>query len=163
VQYYRTIKLGMGVQRIEIEEETTQAIFEALWALTEGCRIRKRRYLVQEGSATWEIDLFLDRELVLAEIELASAEITPEIPQWLSGKVVEDVSERAEYTKRFHSSPRTAAGINMIPGEKRTAARRLGVRAFSGKAHAKTTSANCISKAITKLEAAHHPALTGSS
>jgi CYTH domain-containing protein len=98
VQYYRTIKLGMGVQRIEIEEETTQPIFDALWVLTQGCRITKRRYLVQEGSSTWEIDLFLDRELVLAEIELASADVEPEIPDWLSKHVVEDVSERTEYT-----------------------------------------------------------------
>jgi CHAD domain-containing protein/CYTH domain-containing protein len=98
VQYYRTIKLGMGVQRIEIEEETTQAIFETLWSLTIGHRVTKRRYLVQEESATWEIDQFLDRDLVLAEIELASPDETPRIPDWLKPTVVEDVTERSEFT-----------------------------------------------------------------
>jgi CYTH domain-containing protein len=53
---------------------------------------------VSEGDLTWEIDQFLDRELVLAEVELRSADITPAIPAWLAPRMIEDVTERGEYT-----------------------------------------------------------------
>ncbi len=98
VQYYRTLKLGAGVERTEIEEETTQAVFEVLWSLTEGCRIQKRRFLVQADGLTWEVDQFLDRALVLAEVELSSPEMHPALPPWLEPMVVEDVTDRIEYT-----------------------------------------------------------------
>src|SRR6476659_1904935 len=58
VRFFRTIKLGMGVERIELEDETDQRTFDHLWLLTEGARIRKRRYLVPVGADTWEIDEF---------------------------------------------------------------------------------------------------------
>jgi CYTH domain-containing protein len=95
---YRTVKLGAGVARIEIEEETTSRIFDALWALTEGRRVRKERYAVADGDLVWEIDRFLDRDLVLAEVELSSAAHVPELPEWLREHVVRDVTGEAEYT-----------------------------------------------------------------
>src|SRR5436305_949857 len=58
VRYYRTIKSGQGIERTEIEEETTEAFFAAVWALTRGARVQKRRYLVPDGALTWEIDEF---------------------------------------------------------------------------------------------------------
>ncbi|MCH7476197.1 MAG: hypothetical protein IIA27_16220, partial [Gemmatimonadetes bacterium] len=53
-RFVRTIKLGKGVSRIEIEESMTEQLFDALWPLTEGRRIRKRRYRVPDGNLTWE-------------------------------------------------------------------------------------------------------------
>ena len=96
-RYYRTVKLGEGVQRTEIEEETTPELFEALWALTEGCRVRKRRYVVPDGDRTWEIDEFLDRELFLAEVELDDPDAAVEIPPWLAPHVERDVTGAREY------------------------------------------------------------------
>ena len=58
---------------------------------------------------------------------------------------------------RCHSSPNAAAGTRNIAGANKTAARCRGVRAFSGKTQAKTTIANCINRAITKLAATHQP------
>src|SRR5215218_8402170 len=63
---------------------------------------------------------------------------------------------------RFHKKPNKDAGIKIIAGANTTAARRRGVRAFSGKTHANTTRANCISSAMMKLDAAHQPAFEGS-
>src|SRR5690606_15810430 len=39
VRYLRTVKLGSGLARVEIEEETSQAIFDGMWPLTEGHRV----------------------------------------------------------------------------------------------------------------------------
>jgi CHAD domain-containing protein/CYTH domain-containing protein len=99
-RWYRTVKSGEGISRIELEEETTPELFQALWPLTEGRRVRKRRYLVPEGMITWEIDEFLDRELAVAEVELPHASATVVIPGWLAPYIVRDVSEEPTYTNR---------------------------------------------------------------
>lgn len=96
-QYCRTIKLGAGIQRVEIEEKTTAELFRALWPLTAGCRVHKRRYRVKEGALTWEIDQFLDQDLVLAEVELPDPATTVELPKWLEGLVVREVTEDPEF------------------------------------------------------------------
>jgi CYTH domain-containing protein len=80
----RTIKLGPIGARIELEEPTEPALFEAMWPLTVNARIRKRRHRVPEGALTWEIDVFLDRDLVLAEVELTEVSQAVEIPDWLA-------------------------------------------------------------------------------
>ena len=96
-RYLRTIKLGAGIQRVEIEETTTAELFRALWPLTTGCRVHKRRYRVDEGALTWEIDQFLDRDLVLAEVELPDPATAVELPKWLEGFVVREVTEDPEF------------------------------------------------------------------
>lgn len=98
--WYRTVKSGHGIERIEIEEATTRELFEVLWPLTEGCRVQKRRYLVPERTTLWEVDQFLDRDLVLAEIELPTAETVVEVPGWLAEYSVRDVTGEPEYVNR---------------------------------------------------------------
>jgi CYTH domain-containing protein len=99
-RYFRTIKLGEGVERIELEDETDRATFEHLWQLTGGRRLRKRRYVVGHGAETWEIDEFLDRPLVLAELELDRADATIVFPDWLKPAVVREVTDEREYSNR---------------------------------------------------------------
>ena len=72
MRHVRTIKLGDGVVRTEVEEETPAELFARMWPLTEGRRIHKRRYVSRGARQTWEVDEFLDRELVLAEVELST-------------------------------------------------------------------------------------------
>jgi len=98
--WFRTVKSGQGLRRTEIEEATTPELFAALWPLTEGCRVVKRRYLVPEGALTWEIDEFLDRPLALAEIELPTEDTRVAIPAWLAEYVVRDVTGEPEYLNR---------------------------------------------------------------
>lgn len=95
--FTRTIKLGNGIRRTEIEEETTREVFESLWPLTEGRRVDKRRYAVRDGKLTWEVDQFNDRDLVLAEVELPSVDTTVEFPEWLRPYVVREVTDEPEY------------------------------------------------------------------
>ncbi|HSC09324.1 MAG TPA: hypothetical protein VLD59_21050, partial [Steroidobacteraceae bacterium] len=83
---------GAGIQRVELEEKTSDELFRALWPLTAGCRVHKQRYCVEEGSLTWEIDQFLDRDLVLAEVELPDPATAVELPEWLKRFVVREVT-----------------------------------------------------------------------
>jgi CHAD domain-containing protein/CYTH domain-containing protein len=97
--YYRTLKLGAGVRRLEFEQPLERARFEELWPRTAGCRIRKRRHRVTSAAGTWEIDEFIDRPLVLAELELAAESAQePELPSWLAPVLVREVSDDPDYT-----------------------------------------------------------------
>jgi CHAD domain-containing protein/CYTH domain-containing protein len=96
-KYFRTVKLGSGISRTEIEEEADEATFRRLWSLTKGRRIRKLRFKVPDGGLTWEIDRFAGRRLVLAEIELPSEDFDVQIPAWLQEHVERDVTGEDEY------------------------------------------------------------------
>ncbi len=101
VAYYRTLKSGSGLQRTEIEEETTEAFFDAVWPLTRGARVQKRRYLVPDQDVVWEIDEFVDRQgLWLAEVELEHVHHAVTIPGWLAPFVVREVTEERAYSNR---------------------------------------------------------------
>jgi len=95
--YARTVKVGSGIRRIELQDETDRETFEVLWPLTEGRRVTKRRYRVPEGALTWEVDEFTDRDLVLAEIELPSEDVKPRLPEWIAPHVVREVTGESEY------------------------------------------------------------------
>jgi CHAD domain-containing protein/CYTH domain-containing protein len=97
VKYYRTVKLGKGISRVELEEETTERIFRRLWPLTRGKRVRKRRYRIKDGGFTWEIDRFRDRRLVLCEVELPTEDTHAEPPRWLRREIVRDVTGEDEF------------------------------------------------------------------
>jgi CYTH domain-containing protein/CHAD domain-containing protein len=96
-RYFRTIKVGTGLVRTELEEETTPGIFQALWRLTSGRRLTKRRHFVPDGDLVWEIDEFTDRSLVLAEVELPSADTTVEPPDWLAPAIEREVTGDPAY------------------------------------------------------------------
>jgi CHAD domain-containing protein/CYTH domain-containing protein len=95
--YVRTVKVGSGIRRIELQDDTDRETFEVLWPLTLGRRVIKRRYRVPEGALTWEVDEFTDRDLVLAEIELPSEDVKPKLPEWIAPYVVREVTGESEY------------------------------------------------------------------
>jgi adenylate cyclase len=92
-----TTKRGSGLSRDEAEIELEGPQFEALWPLTEGRRLHKRRATIPHGELTIELDLYEgDLEgLVVAEIEFASEEDARafEPPDWLG----EEVTGAREY------------------------------------------------------------------
>ncbi|MDZ7632795.1 MAG: CHAD domain-containing protein [Gemmatimonadaceae bacterium] len=97
-EWIRTVKLGRGMARIEVEERTTAALGRALYALTRGRRVTKRRFDVPDGELTWEIDDFTDRDLVLAEIEFAEGEGDVQVPAWLAPWIVREVTDDVDFT-----------------------------------------------------------------
>jgi adenylate cyclase len=89
-----TIKHGGGRRRVEEDVEVDARRGEALWALTEGRRVEKRRRRIAYGSAMLEIDEYEGdlRGLLVAEVEFddeaASDAFTP--PDWFGSEVTED-------------------------------------------------------------------------
>jgi len=100
VKYYRTVKLGSGVERVEIEDETDARTFAHLWQLTDGRRLTKRRYVVPNGDDLWEVDEFTDRVLVLAELEIDHVDARIDVPPWLRDVLVREVTDDRAYTNR---------------------------------------------------------------
>lgn len=96
-RFFRTIKIGSGVKRVEVEEEIDKKLFGKMWSLTKGRRLKKRRYTIDDGGFEWVIDEFRDRPLVLAEVELPSERIRPPFPEWLAPFIVRDVTDEREF------------------------------------------------------------------
>jgi CYTH domain-containing protein len=92
------VKLGRGLVRTEVEESLTVELFERLWPLTEGRRVLKRRIETLHVDQRWTVDVFLDRDLVLAEIELRDPDDDPELPEWLRVAVVREVTNEREFS-----------------------------------------------------------------
>lgn len=94
-QAFLTIKAGGGRRRIEQELEIEPARFAALWPLTEGRRIVKRRYVVPAPDAlVFEVDVY-EQELaglVVAEVEFSddAAANAFASPEWLGREVTDD-------------------------------------------------------------------------
>ena len=97
-RYFRTVKVGSGVSRAELEDETDARTFDHLWKLTDGRRLKKRRYVVLNGDDMWEIDEFTDRPLWLAELEIDRADTPVTIPDWLKPVLLRDVTDEREYS-----------------------------------------------------------------
>ena len=97
-RWFRTVKIGSGIERLELEEEADADLCRVLWRLTKGRRIHKRRYSLREsGGVLWEVDEFLDRTLVVAEIELVAADMDVELPPWLRAVMDREVTDEPEY------------------------------------------------------------------
>ena len=101
VRCTHTIKRGHGIRRTEIERPIDVSEFESLWPHTLGRRVRKIRHRVPEkmGSldVVWEVDIFADMPLALAEVELPSEEIEVRPPDWLATHIVRDVTDEKAY------------------------------------------------------------------
>ncbi len=97
VTCWRNVKLGPAQARVEIDEGTSRELFDAMWPLTAAARVRKQRHVVRDAAYAWEIDVFLDRDLVLAEVELSGLDDRPSLPDWLAPYVVRDVTGEPAY------------------------------------------------------------------
>ena len=97
-RWFRTVKIGSGIERLELEEEADADLCRVLWRLTKGRRIHKRRYSIRESDGVlWEIDEFLDRTLVIAESELPTPEMDVELPPWLRAVMDREVTDEPAY------------------------------------------------------------------
>jgi CYTH domain-containing protein len=99
VSYFRTVKLGTGIEKFEFEEPATEAFFDAVWPLTLGHRVRKRRYRVPGERGEWEVDEFLDRpDFWLCEIELDHASERPQPPAEIAAVIIREVTEEPGFS-----------------------------------------------------------------
>lgn len=96
-KYQFCIKFGVGISRFEFEYNIPRFLFNLLWPLTKNNRVLKRRIKVPSDGLTWEIDIFLDRELFLAEIELPYKDTKVVIPSWLEPLIIREVTGESKY------------------------------------------------------------------
>jgi adenylate cyclase len=93
-QAFLTVKRGHGQVRGEEEIELSSGQYDALWPLTEGFRVEKRRHYVEHDRLTFEVDVFgAELEgLVLAEVEFPSEDESGgfDPPEWLGDEVTGD-------------------------------------------------------------------------
>lgn len=94
-QAFLTIKgkgNASGMSRFEWEKEIPKDDAKQLLLLCENGVIEKKRYEVQVGSHTYEVDVFhgSNEGLIVAEIELNSESETFEKPDWLGQEVTND-------------------------------------------------------------------------
>ena len=92
---YLTIKgpsVDGGLSRYEFEKEITKEEAEQLMQLCEPGLIDKTRYLVKSGKHTFEVDEFYGENegLVMAEVELGSADELYEKPDFIGKEVTGD-------------------------------------------------------------------------
>ena len=89
-----TAKRGTGLSRQEAEVALDRERFDALWPLTEGRRLHKRRHVLPHGDLKIEVDVYEgDLEgLVVAEVEFPSEEEARgfDPPAWLGEEVTGD-------------------------------------------------------------------------
>jgi adenylate cyclase len=89
-----TVKRGAGLSRGEAEVEVGPEQFDALWPLTEGRRLRKRRHVLPHDGLEIEVDVYEGEleGLVVAEIEFDTEEQARgfEPPAWLGEEVTGD-------------------------------------------------------------------------
>jgi CYTH domain-containing protein len=89
-----TVKHGGGLRRVEEDIEIDERRGEALWDLTDGRRVEKRRHRLALGDALLEVDVFEGdlQGLVVAEVEFdgedAARAFSP--PEWFGREVTDD-------------------------------------------------------------------------
>ena len=95
---YRTTKWATGGGATSPDGDVQQALFEEIWPLTEGRRVAKRRHVVSDYGLQWEIDEFLDRDLVIADVALPEQESAVVLPEWLEPYIVREVTGDGAYS-----------------------------------------------------------------
>lgn len=85
-----------GRSRSEFEYEISIEDARALMALCGEDKLTKRRYRVPQGKLTWEIDVFAGPQsgLIMAEIELPTANEPLTLPGWIGDEVTDDPRNR---------------------------------------------------------------------
>lgn len=106
-QAYLTIKgpsVDGGLSRYEFEYEIPLDDAEKLMTLCEPGIIDKRRWLVKSGDHVFEVDEFFgDNEgLVMAEVELRTANEEPKMPHFIGQEVTGD---RRYYNSQLRRNP----------------------------------------------------------
>ncbi|WP_395295494.1 hypothetical protein ACF9IK_19690 [Kitasatospora hibisci] len=108
--YLLALETGRGLAREEVEIGITEGVFQALWELTGGRRVQKKRSSVAHGGGVIEVDEFagVHAGLTLAEVRFAS-EADARVfvaPSWFGQEVTDDV--------RFKSACLAEHGMDLV-------------------------------------------------
>ena len=95
---YRSTKWATSPGPASPHGEVEQRLFEDMWPLTAGRRVAKRRHVVSDYGVQWEIDQFLDRDLVIADVTVSERDAPVIIPEWLEPYILREVTGDGAYT-----------------------------------------------------------------
>ncbi|MBI3591126.1 MAG: adenylate cyclase [Candidatus Melainabacteria bacterium] len=99
-KYFYTVKVGTGKIRNETEIEISAYLFNSLWHLTNGRRLRKTRYEIPYKYLTIQLDIYQKKlkGLLTVEVEFKTLEQCDNFipPDWFD----EEVTEIKSYTNR---------------------------------------------------------------
>lgn len=90
---YLTIKgATSGITRSEFEYEIPVPDAESMLELCRDSIVEKKRYFIDHGGMTWELDVFsgANAGLIMAEIELESESQSFALPSWVGAEVSAD-------------------------------------------------------------------------
>jgi hypothetical protein len=84
----------------EAEDEPPDPVFEALWPLTEGCRLRKLRWRLGEEEAVWAVDSIPALRVLVARLTPSreGAGAGEALPAWLAPVVIREITGEAGWT-----------------------------------------------------------------
>src|SRR5262249_2697418 len=105
VRFRRTLKFSRGYVRTEIDEDISAELFDDLWPATAARRGGKQRTKASTGSSMVTIDLFRDRPLVLAELNVELINDPVDLPHWLLEVLVAEVTDDASYSNARLARP----------------------------------------------------------
>lgn len=93
-KYFRTLKIGSGKIREEIETEISAEEFNALWPETAGKRVEKTRYSVPSDNYKIDLDVFKGdlKGHITVEVEFESVEASNNFQpfDWFGREVTDD-------------------------------------------------------------------------
>lgn len=70
--FYLTLKSTGDISRDELELGIAERVFNAYWPYTKGRRVEKVRLGLSYENHTLEIDVYTDRDLIIAEVETST-------------------------------------------------------------------------------------------
>lgn len=96
--YYRTtkVKLGEGEWE-ETEGVITEEEFNSVGLTKDTPRILKSRHYIEDNGLTWELDNFLDMNVVILEVELDDINQDIEIPEVFKKYIIMEITGIDEF------------------------------------------------------------------
>jgi|AntRauTorckE6833_2_1112554.scaffolds.fasta_scaffold06085_3 CYTH domain-containing protein len=101
IQYFKTIKKGLR-EGVCMEDESNISKKEFKKNVKKCDRkISKTRHIKKvENDLFWEVDVFNDMTLIMAEIEIPSEDYEVTYPQWIEDNIISDVTNIREFSNR---------------------------------------------------------------
>ncbi len=98
-KYFHTFKnrLKAGVQEEYEEEITEKKFYKYFNDENHDLYIEKDRHIYTKKGLTWEIDVFQDMSLIIAEIELPEENYDLKIPKKINKEVIMEVTEFPQF------------------------------------------------------------------
>lgn len=76
--------------------------------------ISKERWIYKQNDLKWEIDVFQDNDLIIAEIEIPKKNYKFKTPDFIKNKILIEVTGLKQFSNKNLSDPITSQNINYI-------------------------------------------------